>query len=472
MGAQVWSLISLGVGLNLLFGALVALFRIPLYLDSFGTVLASALAGPLAGMLTGLCGTVLLGVTSPTALAFAPVALLLGLCSGLWAKIGGFRHPLSALLGGALSGVASAALAAPIATLLFGGVTGGGTDVLVAIFRAQGQSALLASFQQSLAVDPLDKAMTFLAVLLVLRALPARALNCFALGYRLSRSGPSPASPYRAFRARKGSSEKARNERLETAPVPQHFPPADPMVKTVALISTLFLTFQLTQERWFEAALILASQVAVFFLAAPSLCASLLRRLSLAIGPLAFSLLMISGLLAHHQGDTRVIWAGLSWSTVGLSQALFFLLRASLILWILSVYFASTPLPRVGEVLFRIKVPYPIIFVVLTGADLARQLRQRFLAVEEAQRNRGLAPPSGGPVARWRDFLSLLVPTVASVFSELPLRAAALQSRGLLQAKPRARLPHAWLKEPPPTLPGNVFWLFLIALSWSVSVWL
>lgn len=471
MGAQVWSLISLGVGLNLLFGAIVALFKIPLYQDSFGTVLVASLAGPVAGAMTGVCGVALLGMTSPTALAFFPVAAAVGLLTGLWARLGGFRGPFAALCGGAMTGVIGAALAAPIATFFYGGVTGGGTDLLVAIFRSQGVSALLSSFWQGLAVDPLDKAVTCLAVTIVLRGLPPRTLLSFPLGGQLVGEARRPA-PYRPIALSRPRIARSTRPDAELTDKGQDLPPAEPMLKTLVLFSTLILTALLPRDRWQDAGLILVGVVGAHLTVAPRLTIRLLARLVLTLAPLGASLLLISSLLVDFPGETRLHWLGLSWSVTGLGDAIFFLTRAGLLLWTLSVYFATTPLPRVGEVLLRLKVPYPLVYVILTGADLTRILRQRWLSVEQAQRARGLAPASGGLFQRWDAFLRILVPTIGSVFAELPVRAAALESRGLLSARPRARLPRAWLKEPEPSRLGWIFQTFLLLATWSAYLWL
>ena len=58
----------------------------------------------------------------------------------------------------------SALIAAPIAALVFGGVTGSGTDLLVAAFQQAGSDLQTAVLQQSLISDPIDKTITFLVV--------------------------------------------------------------------------------------------------------------------------------------------------------------------------------------------------------------------------------------------------------------------------------------------------------------------
>ncbi len=470
MGAQVWSLLAFGVGLNLVLGSLVALFKIPLYLDSLGTVLVGALCGPLAGALAGVCGVALLGLTSPTALAFSPVAAVVGLASGFASRLGAFRRIPTAVTAGGLTGVLGAAAAAPIATYLYGGVTGGGTDILVAVFRALGASALTSSFWQGLAVDPLDKGVTFLVVLLVLRALPRRALTCFPLGERLGFK-TAELRLYQNLRPSTAESWKVDESEEAGDGVEVGFPGASTWLKALTLASTLTVMALLPPQRWHHAVIILGLLFLVTVCASPRFCWEILKKLVLWLAPLSASLIVISSLLVRRENEVRATWAGLSWSIDGLHEAIFFLVRATSMLFAVTVFISTTPLPRIGELMFRLRLPYTLVFVVLNGANLAVDIRHRWQAVEEAQRARGLALPASG-VRRWLGLTRLLYPTIGSVFTELPVRAACLQSRGLLSAKPKAELPREWTGESEPTFSGQVVQVALIFLLWTAYLWL
>jgi hypothetical protein len=87
------------------------------------------------------------------------------------------------LVGGATCGVLSALIAYPIAALL-GGVSGSGTDLLVAAFQQAGSDLEHAVLQQSLISDPIDKAMTYLIVFLVLGSVSRRVTARFPQGER------------------------------------------------------------------------------------------------------------------------------------------------------------------------------------------------------------------------------------------------------------------------------------------------
>ena len=171
-------MIPVAIAINLAVGQLV--LALPIYLDSIGTVLVGVLAGGWAGALTGLLANIIWGfLGNPTYVPFAAVAAVIGLLAAFFARLGWFKSWWKVLLGGLLTGLVAALLSAPISAYVFGGVTGAGTDALVAFFRSAGEGVLGASFAQGAVSDPLDKAITFLLVWLIIRALPKRFLARF-----------------------------------------------------------------------------------------------------------------------------------------------------------------------------------------------------------------------------------------------------------------------------------------------------
>jgi len=174
-------MIPVALAINVAVGQLVLALKLPLYLDSIGTVLVGVLAGPWAGAVTGFLSNVIWTVTGwfPQAIAWAGVAAIIGALAGAFGRSGWMHSLWKSIAAGLITGVVAAILSAPIAAYVFGGVTGSGTDLLVAMARSAGLDALGANMAQGIVSDPIDKVITFLIVFGVLRALPARFLARF-----------------------------------------------------------------------------------------------------------------------------------------------------------------------------------------------------------------------------------------------------------------------------------------------------
>lgn len=174
--------IPVAIAINVAVGQLVVALKLPLYLDSIGTVLTGALIGPWVGALTGFLSNVVWTMTGlfPPAIAWAGVAAIIGVLAAVFRQSGWFGSWWQAALAGLITGVIAAVLSAPIAAYVYGGVTGSGTDAVVAMFRAAGLDMLGANMAQGVVSDPLDKLVTFLAVWAVLLALPSRVKARFS----------------------------------------------------------------------------------------------------------------------------------------------------------------------------------------------------------------------------------------------------------------------------------------------------
>jgi len=170
------ALIPVAIAINIAIGQIVVLLKLPIYLDCIGTVLVGLLAGPWAGLVTGALSNLIWGLSglNPAYTPFFYVAAVIGLLAGVFGNLGWARKIWQWLLAGLITGVAAAVLSAPTAAAIYGGVTGAGTDLIVAALRATGASVLQATFGQGIVSDPLDKVVTFLIVWLIAIALPLR----------------------------------------------------------------------------------------------------------------------------------------------------------------------------------------------------------------------------------------------------------------------------------------------------------
>jgi len=172
--------ISAAVVLNVLASATIMLLKIPLYLDSIGTVLVAVLAGPVAGAIAGGLSVLIGGITTnPLAIPFIPVGMMIGFVAGWLARLGGFRTWWLALLSGALIAIPTTILAVPIIVFLFGGVSGAGADFGAAYLLAVGTTLLKSVGIANLSSSVADKALTGWLAFTVAHRLPLRLLTSF-----------------------------------------------------------------------------------------------------------------------------------------------------------------------------------------------------------------------------------------------------------------------------------------------------
>src|SRR5215208_1837659 len=134
---RAWVLIPVGVGINFVGGTLVTVLKLPIFLDTIGTILVALLAGPWVAALTGLITNLVLAVSDPTLIAFAPVNVAIGLIAGFLALRGWFKTYPKIVLSGLIIMLTGAILSAPIVVLAFAGVQGSpGRSALTAFFLA------------------------------------------------------------------------------------------------------------------------------------------------------------------------------------------------------------------------------------------------------------------------------------------------------------------------------------------------
>lgn len=174
------SLMAVAIVINMVLGQIASMLKLPIFLDSIGTVLVGILAGPWAGGLTGLITNLLWGLISdPVSAAFAPVAAMIGIAAGLCAKFGLFKTWWKAIISGVIISVALSIIAVPIRLYMFGGLTGSGSDFITAYFLALGRDLFGAVIIQVITSNLVDKVVTALIGWGIVKALPNRFVSRF-----------------------------------------------------------------------------------------------------------------------------------------------------------------------------------------------------------------------------------------------------------------------------------------------------
>ncbi|MBR3315214.1 MAG: HD domain-containing protein [Atopobiaceae bacterium] len=105
----------LGILLNAVGSQLAVVLRLPIYLDSLGTVLASMMGGYVPGVIIGYATNIFNGILDSVSFYYGIINVVTALCVAYWAERGWFKRlsrtllsiPLLAVLTGALSSVLS-----------------------------------------------------------------------------------------------------------------------------------------------------------------------------------------------------------------------------------------------------------------------------------------------------------------------------------------------------------------------------
>jgi energy-coupling factor transport system substrate-specific component len=166
-------LMAAAIVINIVVGQIVAWVKLPLFLDSIGTVLVGILAGPLAGAIVGTLSHLIWGlILDPVAAAFFPVALVIGLTAGICARYGLFANIGKAIISGVIITITSTIVSIPIVVYMFGGVTGSGTDFMTTYMLAMGGQLLQSVAISNLVQNVADKVITAVIAWLIASRLP------------------------------------------------------------------------------------------------------------------------------------------------------------------------------------------------------------------------------------------------------------------------------------------------------------
>ena len=171
---RILTLVGLGITLNVV-GAFIALqLRLPIYMDSIGTLLIACLLGPKYAIMTGLGGSLVSGMTFDMySLYFAPVQISTGCLAGIMYQKGflkGKKTPLGVLA----FAVPTACVSACVSAMVFGGITSSGSSYLVQILSAFQIPRVVSVFIVQIFTDYMDKYVGVLLVCAGIKVLPPR----------------------------------------------------------------------------------------------------------------------------------------------------------------------------------------------------------------------------------------------------------------------------------------------------------
>ena len=166
------TIMSIAVVINIIGAFIATTLKLPIFIDTIGTFLSAFLFGPVGGMLTGMVTSLINGVTfDPYSLYFLPVQATIGLVGGICYKKKLFKGKL-VVLGIIITTVIGSLVASLISAFVFGGITSSGTSFIIMYLKEAGVNIITSVFSTQILFDLIDKSITVLLVLTILKALP------------------------------------------------------------------------------------------------------------------------------------------------------------------------------------------------------------------------------------------------------------------------------------------------------------
>ena len=151
--------------------------------------------------------------------------------------------------------------------------------------------------------------------------------------------------------------------------------------------------------------------------------------------PIVACIVVFAALGGQGGGDPTVIthlWfnGGLPLTVGGLLHGSALGLRIITMVLLTSVLVLSTPIEEFVALMRAMRLPFPVVFIVMTALRFVPTLQHRSEQILDAQRARGAKIDGGGIVGRIRAYTTIMVPLFATGIRMSEDLAAAMLSRG------------------------------------------
>ena len=188
-------IIPIGIALNVIGDQLVSILKLPVYLDTLGSVLTGVLAGPWVGALTGVLTNIITGIIrNPTLIPYAITNGLVGFVAGLfsragWFKLEGTKGWIRTIVAIFVLCICTIGTSAPISVFMYGGISGnGGSSLVIAGLLASGQSIWATVIGVDGLATVMDRIITHVVVMLIVKVIPDRTKIKFSCGEQYAKA--------------------------------------------------------------------------------------------------------------------------------------------------------------------------------------------------------------------------------------------------------------------------------------------
>ncbi len=173
------TLCALAITANIVLGIVTSMLKLPIYLDTLGTVVVAVAIGTSYGVIVGASTNILTAlIYSLQDMPFLLVSVAVALVVGYAAKK--FKFTLvTAVVCGLILSIVCPLIGTPIGIIIYGGITGTASDIIMLTLKASGSSIFAASFIAKVGSNLIDKVGTCIIAYFLIRQIPTHVLMKF-----------------------------------------------------------------------------------------------------------------------------------------------------------------------------------------------------------------------------------------------------------------------------------------------------
>ena len=166
---------ALCVLLNLGGRMLAAWLQLPMWLDSFGTVLSAYVAGPVCGAIIGVTGNLIFGAINHLSIVYSITSITVGVIIGIAAQKRWLNTFYGAMKAASLTMLAALIVSVPLNWLFAGGYTGNiWGNGIIDYLSDKGWPFLICTFMGQIALEFADKVLTLFVAYVALKIIQWR----------------------------------------------------------------------------------------------------------------------------------------------------------------------------------------------------------------------------------------------------------------------------------------------------------
>ncbi|WP_273705170.1 ECF transporter S component [Leuconostoc mesenteroides] len=175
LSTQRITLIALFIVINIVGGHIALLAKLPVYLDTIGTLLGSSFFGPVGGVVVGILTALINGTTGDLfSIYYMPSQIVTALVAGLIYRKVSATDVKNIWWSALIISVPATIVSSVITVILFHGITSSGSSTIVQVLHGLGVNQTLSVFLVQIGTDYLDRLIGVYVVAVVYSVIVSR----------------------------------------------------------------------------------------------------------------------------------------------------------------------------------------------------------------------------------------------------------------------------------------------------------